>query len=48
VYKTGGQGRQLPPPQNFRKALKFGQMIGIIKKIWADLSEKTYLKWRLE
>jgi hypothetical protein len=33
-----GQGGQLPPP-NFEKSWKFGQLLGKIKKILADLSE---------
>jgi hypothetical protein len=34
--RGGGEGNC---PQNFRKPWKFGQMLGKIKKIWADLPE---------
>ena len=37
-----GAGGQLPPPpqkKHFENPWKFGQMLGRIKNIWADLSE---------
>jgi hypothetical protein len=36
--RQGGRGGQLPP-ENFGKPWKFGQMLGKIKKIPADLLE---------
>jgi hypothetical protein len=37
--RGGGGGGQLPATQNFGKPWKFGQTLGKIKKIRADLSE---------
>jgi hypothetical protein len=38
IYLTTEE-EQLPPPPNFEKPLKFGQMLRKIKKIRADLSQ---------